>query len=119
MNWKFWETRKDLAAAKEANRVLEIKLSLARRAIAKTREQGMGDEEMAEAFTHLMENKGWTAILQLLTDAELSAVDRMTEDGANFAAMKKAAGAVEALTHFHHRLVELEAEAKARAKKAA
>lgn len=136
MNWKFWTWRKQIVVLKqrleeshslrdklqetnwEVSRnasVLAVKLHLARRATARAREQGMTDEQMAEAFEALIDNKGFEAILQLITSEELGAVDRMTEDGASFAHMKKAAGAVDALTNLHHRLLELESQAKAMA----
>jgi len=123
--WWIWDNERkyELASRDEAyqsalNRWDE-KLTLARRALARGRERGMTDEEMAEAFESLLENQGFEAILQLLTDQSLAAVDRMTEDGLGVLDMKKAAGAVDALSNLQHRLIELEEQAKTRRSKAA
>lgn len=96
---------------KEAYRPTQ-QLVIARRALARTKERGLTDEEMAEAFTHLLENKGFEAILQLLTSEELEAVDNMVASGTTFEQMKHHAGAVSALSNLHARLIELEQQAK-------
>jgi len=133
MNWKFWTWPKQIRTLKSRleelrssrdhwckvatrptvpdEREVTLKLTLARRALARPGE-GMSDEQMAEAFTNLIENKGFEAILQLITSEELAAMDRMTEDGASIAQMRKSAGAVDALTNLHHQLIHLEAQAK-------
>lgn len=116
MNWKFWTWKTDLETT--VDETLDIlddqhaKLKIARRALARTKERGLTDEEMAEAFTHLLENKGFEAILQLLTSEELEAVDNMVASGTPFEQMKHHAGAVSALSNLHARLIELEEQAK-------
>jgi len=129
MNWKFWtwpgeirDLRNLLKHSYDANREMDdmlvedgrraAQLVIARRALARTKERGLTDEEMAEAFTHLLENKGFEAILQLLTSEELEAVDNMVANGTTFEQMKHHAGAVSALSNLHARLIELEQQAK-------
>lgn len=139
--WKFWtwpaqmrELRRKCADFDLAHRAwllekaqrngeqfgLRQQLSRSRRALSRYRKQeGMDDAEIAAAFESLLENKGFEAILALLIEAEMQAVDRMTEDGLGVLDLKKAAGAVEALTHLHARLIELEEQAKAVAQRKA
>ena len=134
MNWKLWtwpaqmrrlqEKAADFEAAHRAlllektqhnGREFTVRrnLSLARRALSRYRKQeGMDDAEIAAAFESLLENKGFEAILALLTEAEMAAMDRMTEDDRPALDMKKDAGAVDALTNFHARLIDLEDQAR-------
>lgn len=141
MNLKFWtwpaqirRLEKQLATAASeraqhfqteithdrASRILTRNLSLARRALSRYRKQdGMTDEEIAAAFESLLENKGFEAILALLTEAEMQAMDRMTEDGRAVLDTKKDAGALDALTNLHARLIDLEDQAKRTAQRKA
>ncbi len=130
MNWKFWTWPGQIRSlqiseehwrkcAQREDKCANDKLTLARRALARSKEKGLTDEEMAEAFTHLLENKGFEAILQLLTSEELAAVDSMVASTASHDEMKHHAGAVSALSNLHARLIELEEQAKEMAKKAA
>ena len=134
MNWKIWTwpgqirtLEMELRIERESREVHSgaasprtwEQLTIARRALARTKESGLTDDQMAEAFTHLLENKGFEAILQLLTSEELEAVDSMVGAKTSFEEMKHHAGAVAALSQFHARLIELEQQAKEMAKKAA
>ena len=131
MNWKIWqwpareramrlarqEIMDDAIRAHGKLAAVRHKLSLARRQLARARtpEEGMSDEQMAKAFEALLDNRGFEALLQLLTEQEMAAADQMAEDGASYAAMKESAGALKALSGFHLRLIELEAQARAAA----
>lgn len=138
MNWKFWTWRQELewanrsvanmkvqvndmlnnqALAIQREKTVERQLTVARRALARSKDAGLTDDQMAEAFTHLLENKGFEAILQFLASEELAAADSMADAKATFPEMKHHAGAVAALTHFHARLIELEEQAKEMAAK--
>ncbi len=133
MNWKFWtwpgqirvlksrledsrKLRNALVDDAMEDSLIKLQLTLARRSLARTKEAGLTDDQMAEAFTHLLENKGFEAILQLLTSEELNAADSMTEAKATFHEMKHHAGAVSALSNFHKMLIDLETQAKGMAK---
>lgn len=127
MNWKFWERREDtslveqLRGERDTNadiaREFSARLKLARRRLARPNYEGMTDAALLDAFSGLLDHAGFEAILQIITDRELKAVDDMTEDKASFADMKKAAGAVAALSNLHHQLIQLETEARQRAAK--
>lgn len=141
MSWKFWtwpaEIRRlntKVADYDRMNRELlretheragethavRRNLSLARRALSRYRKQeGMDDGEIAAAFESLLENKGFEAILALMYEEEAAAADRMSEDGADLAQIKKAAGAFDALTNLHARFIQLEEQAKRTAQRKA
>lgn len=118
MNWKFWKD--GLAPEPEDwegfSRKLVRQLQLARRRAARG-EPGMSDEDIILSFDALVGNRGFEAILQLLTEAQLQSVEDMMEPGIDLSAMKQAAGRAEALADFKLKLLELEEEAKRKGKR--
>ncbi len=121
MNWKFWVwlCRDDRVMMKlsEYTALLD-QLRLARRRAARG-EPGMSDEQIVEAFDGLLDHRGFEALLQILTEEQLKAMEDMMEDGADLGAMKQAAGRAEALADFKLKLLELEEDARKRRTKKA